>query len=143
MSRNKARLVAMQALFQMDDDSESMDALAKTRAEEENLTERDLRYLETVIGSVADNKKKVDRYIKQYSIDWDIGRLGKVERAILRLALGELLFIDDIPVSVTINEAVLLAKKYGADQAAKFVNGILGKFSREILDVKKSSDKKE
>ncbi len=133
----------MQALFQMDDDFESMDNLAKTRAEEEKLTERDLKYLDTIIGSVTGNKKKVDKYIKQYSIDWDIGRLGKVERSILRLALGEMLFLDDIPVSVTINEAVLLAKKYGADQAAKFVNGILGKFSREVLDVKKSSVEKE
>jgi transcription antitermination protein NusB len=133
MSRNKARLVAMQSLFQLDDAPDSISELAGSRAGEENLDERDLQYLETIISSVSAHKETIDKYINDYSIDWDIGRLGKVERAVLRLAVCEMLYVDDVPTSVAINEAVLLAKKYGADQAAKFINGILGKFSREAL----------
>jgi transcription antitermination protein NusB len=123
----------MQSLFQMDDDPAAVRPLADSRAGEEELDDRDLEYLENIIASVAANKEIIDKYISDYSIDWDIGRLGKVERSVLRLAIGEMLFLKDVPSSVAINEAVLLAKKYGADQASKFINGILGKFSRDAL----------
>ncbi|HOY64869.1 MAG TPA: transcription antitermination factor NusB [bacterium] len=134
MSRNKARLVAMQGLFQLDDDLEGMKLVIEFRAGEEELAPRDSKYLEELVNSVVDNQAAIDERIGKYSIGWDVSRLGKVERAILRLAIAEMLYMTDIPVSVSINEAVLLAKKYGADQASKFINGILGKFSREELD---------
>jgi len=139
MSRNKARLVAMQSLFQLDDDPKAVPAVAEHRAAEENLTDSDVGYLNGVLSSVAANKDSIDAHIGGFSIDWDLHRLGKVERAILRLAVGEMLYIDDVPTSVAINEAVLLGKKYGADQSAKFINGILGKFSREVLKEEKKS----
>lgn len=139
MSRNKARIVAMQALFQLDDDMDAIQRVIDSRAAEEQLENKDMAYIENVVGSVLGNREKVDNYISAYSIDWDISRLGKVERAVLRLAIGEMLFVEDVPVSVSINEAVLLAKKYGADQASKFINGILGKFSREILGEERKS----
>jgi len=132
----------MQSLFQMDDDPDSVRGLADSRAAEEQLTEPDLKYLEQIIASVSENRSRIDKYISDYSIDWDIGRLGKVERAVLRLAIAEMLYLDDVPSSVAINEAVLLAKKYGADQAAKFINGILGKFSREALGEQRGGGKK-
>jgi transcription antitermination protein NusB len=132
----------MQSLFQMDDDPDAVRPLADSRAEEENLVEPDLQYLEKIIASVSENKLLIDKYITDYTIDWDIGRLGKVERAVLRLAIAEMLYIDDVPSSVAINEAVLLAKKYGADQASKFINGILGKFSRDALGEKRNGEKK-
>ncbi|HOX29452.1 MAG TPA: transcription antitermination factor NusB [bacterium] len=136
MSRNKARLVAMQALFQLDDAADAVDMVIKVRGEEEQLTERDYMYLDELKKSVALNRKAIDDYISEYSIDWDLNRLGKVERAILRIAVCEALYFPDIPVSVSINEAVLLAKKYGADQSSKFINGILGRFSREVVGEK-------
>ena len=132
----------MQSIFQMDDDPGSVGALADSRAGEEKLTDPDLQYLEKIISSISANKEKIDKYISDYSIDWDIGRLGKVERSVLRLAIAEMLYLDDVPTSVSINEAVLLAKKYGADQASKFINGILGKFSREALGEQRGSGKK-
>ena len=133
----------MQSLFQMDDDPDSVRGLADSRAAEEQLTEPDLKYLEQIIASVSENRSRIDKYISDYSIDWDIGRLGKVERAVLRLAIAEMLYLDDVPSSVAINEAVLLAKKYGADQASKFINGILGKFSREALGEKRGAGRKQ
>lgn len=131
MSRNKARVVAMQALFQLDIDIKSVWYVITEQAEEEDLDEKDLEYLKNISSAVIENIAVVDGHISAYSIDWDISRLGKVERSILRLAIGEMLYADDVPVSVAINEAVRLAKKFGSEQAAKFINGLLGKFSRE------------
>lgn len=134
MSRNKARTVAMQALFQLDKCPEGVADVIETRATEENLDDNDLQYLKAITQSVIENRERIDDYIRNYSIDWDITRLGRVERSILRLAMGEMIYLADVPVSVAINEAVKMAKKFGSDQAAKFINGVLGKFSRNHID---------
>lgn len=133
MSRNKARLLAMQALFQLDKGGEGVQLVLDSGFEEESYEDKDKEYLDHLVGEVIRNKEQIDNYISKYSIDWDIGRLGKVERSILRLSIGEMLFVKDVPVSVSINEAVRMAKKYGADNASRFLNGILGKFVREEL----------
>jgi transcription antitermination protein NusB len=131
MSRNKARVVAMQALFHLDSDPEMIKTVVDFQSPEEGLDENDMRYLKELLRNVEHDRERIDSDIQRMAIDWDISRLGKVERAILRLAIGEILFINDVPVSVAINEAVKLAKKFGAEQAAKFINGILGRFARE------------
>lgn len=133
MSRNKARVLAMQALFQLDKGGEGVHLVLDCGYEDEVYEDNDKAYLDHLVEEVIRNKERIDAYISKYSIDWDIGRLGKVERSILRLSIGEMLFIDDVPVSVSINEAVRMAKKYGADNASRFLNGILGKFVREEL----------
>jgi len=143
MSRNKARVVAMQALFQLDIDIKSVWYVVTEQAEEEDLDEKDLEYLKSISSAVIENMADIDARISQYSIDWDISRLGKVERAILRLAIGEMLYAEDVPVSVAINEAVRLAKKFGSEQAAKFINGLLGKLSREQFPEEEISPDKE
>ena len=131
MSRNKARIVAMQALFQLDAGRDQVDQVIDARAQEENLSEKDMKYLREIADSVSTNRIFIDDFISRYSIDWDLSRLGKVERSILRLAIGEIIYSGDVPTSVAINEAVKLSKKFGSDQAARFINGVLGKFSRE------------
>ncbi len=73
----------------------------------------------------------IDEIISQYSKGWKIDRIAKAELAILRLAVYEVKYDDDVPVGVAINEAVELAKKYGEDSGASFVNGILGKVADE------------
>lgn len=133
MSRNKARVLAMQALFQLDKGREGALRVLESGIEDEGFEGKDVEYLNKLIDDVNENRERIDEIISKYSIDWDISRLGKVERAILRLSIGEMLFTDDVPVSVAINEAVRMAKKYGADNASRFINGILGKFAREEL----------
>jgi transcription antitermination protein NusB len=137
MSRNKARIIAMQALFQLDKDADSVWLVIEDRLEEESLDDNDLAYLNNIATQVINHLTEIDSFIIKYTIDWDISRLGKVERSILRLSIGEMLYAGDIPPSVAINEAVRLAKKFGAEQAAKFINGILGKFCREQLEGEK------
>jgi len=141
MSRNKARTVAMQALFQLDSDIKDVWTVLEDRKLEEELDENDIEYLDNIAEQVIKNISVIDGHISNYSIDWEISRLGKVERAILRLSIGEMLFAGDIPVSVAINEAVRLAKKFGSEQAAKFINGILGKFSREQIPQSQTQEK--
>ena len=79
----------------------------------------------------ASNLKEIDELIDRYSVRWKTSRLPKVDLAILRLALAEICYLTDIPVSVTINEAVELAKKYSTEKSSKFINGVLGSAARD------------
>ena len=77
-------------------------------------------------------QEKIDQLIEQYSKDWKLDRMAAVDRNLLRLAIYEILYMPDIPSAVSINEAVELAKIYGSDESAKFVNGILGNLVRQL-----------
>ena len=84
----------------------------------------------------------IDERLNKASKGWKTSRMGKVDLSILRLAAYELLFDDDVPTGVAINEAVEIAKKYGGDESASFVNGILGQIARQA-DVKENPEKTE
>ena len=89
---------------------------------------------DTTVGelfSLAEESDFFNTEIEAHAIDWSIQRITKVSLAVLRLALCEMMYFDDIPVSVTINEAVELAKKYAGKQDSKFINGVLGTIARE------------
>lgn len=88
-------------------------------------TENDIKYVVDKTNDILNRIEEIDEIIKNTSKGWAIHRLGKSELSILRLAIYEILFDDDIPEKVAINEAVELAKMYGEDQASSFVNGIL------------------
>jgi transcription antitermination protein NusB len=88
---------------------------------------------------VCDHIDELDMRIEKYAIGWSKGRLSKVDYSILRMAIYEIDYIPGIPVSVTINEAVELAKKYGGDGDSAFINGLLGTFVRSG-DAKKSEN---
>ena len=78
---------------------------------------------------ILDRLKQIDRVLNERVKGWDTGRMGKVDLAILRLAVYEVLFDEEIPTGVAINEAVELAKKYGQDSSPAFINGVLAKFA--------------
>ena len=82
-------------------------------------------YAVKIISTFIENNTVIDEQIKKHSKGWDIDRLLKIDRSILRIAITELLFFDDIPAAVAINEAVELAKKYGTEESFSFINGIL------------------
>ncbi len=86
-------------------------------------------YIEQRFHDVEEKLPEIDALIEEKSTGWKIGRIGKVELSILRLAVYEILYDEKVPVSVAINEAVELSKKYGQDQAGSFVNGVLAKFA--------------
>lgn len=89
----------------------------------------DKDYFLEVINGVMNSLKEIDELINAKSKDWVIERIAKMDLPILRVAIYEMKHRDDIPVGVSINEAVELAKKYGSDESAKFINGILGQIS--------------
>ena len=89
-----------------------------------------LRYIDSVVTGVANREDELDDVIRQFSIGWDISRISRLARCILRLAIYEILYVDDVPTGVAVAEAVRIAKKYDGDDTGAFINGILGSFVR-------------
>ncbi|RIW33638.1 transcription antitermination factor NusB [Bacillus salacetis] len=128
MKRRTAREKALQALFQMDMSGMTADE-ALTNVYEDAPSDE---YLEALVKGAAVYKEKIDGLIKENLEKWSFDRLAKVDRNILRVAVYELLEIDDVPNKVVINEAIEIAKAYGDDQSGKFINGVLSKVNSMI-----------
>ena len=91
-----------------------------------------LQYIDTVVCGVANRADMLNEHISNYSIGWDVSRISRLAKAILQLAIFEVLFVEDVPAGVAVSEAVRLAKKYDGDDTGAFVNGILGSFVRGL-----------
>lgn len=127
MSRKTARDNAFKLIFEApfykNDLSVVFDAFDS--GEKEGLGEKDLEYIKSTVSGVVENFDVIDEKINSKLIGWSINRLPKTTAAILRLAVYEMNFNDDIPVQVAMNEAIELAKVYCDDDAPRFVNGVL------------------
>ncbi len=123
MNRRQAREEAFILIFEKNFNSADIDEILELAIEVRELTPDD--YINTVFRGVYDNLELIDGIISDNSIGWKINRISKISLCILRLAIFEMKFVDEIPVSVSINEAVELAKKYASKEDASFVNGIL------------------
>ena len=126
--REHVFILLFESLFNSSEEMESQSANYFDGLEKP-LDEKSRSYIEQRFQSVNEKLPEIDALIEEKSTGWKIGRIGKVEFSILRLAVYEILFDDEIPVGVAINEAVELSKKYGQDQAGSFVNGVLAKFA--------------
>lgn len=91
-----------------------------------------LAYVDAVVSGVANRMEELNQEIQKFSISWDVSRISRLARAILQLAIFEILFVEDVPAGVAVSEAVRLAKKYDGDDTGAFVNGILGSFVRSM-----------
>ncbi|MBA4149529.1 MAG: transcription antitermination factor NusB [Verrucomicrobia bacterium] len=106
----------------------------KTELPPPNAEESAVRlFAEPLIRGTIENRAKLDEEIMKYAQNWDLHRMAAVDRNILRLAIYEMLFREDIPPVVSINEAVDIAKKFSTDDSGKFVNGILDKVKGELM----------
>ena len=124
LTRKQAREQAFILIFEKCFRDETVDEILETAVEFREF-ETD-EYTVNTFKGVYENLEKIDAKISENSQKWDITRISRVSLAILRLALYEILFIDEIPESVSANEAVELAKKYAAESDASFINGVLG-----------------
>ncbi|MBE7030362.1 MAG: transcription antitermination factor NusB [Ruminococcaceae bacterium] len=130
MSRKQARDNAFKLLFEIPFYSYQ----AKERLDEyfmraeENLTERDCAYIRQVVTTWDEHREELDARLSKGIENWTLDRLPRVAVAIMRLALCEMTYLEDVPYQVAINEAVELAKIYGDDDAPTFVNGVLAGF---------------
>jgi len=131
-SRHQARERALQILFQYDIHGRPglwLDVFWK----ENEATDEAKAFAERLVAGVLGKKKELDAIIGKYATNWKISRMPIVDRNILRAGVYELLWMDDVPAKVTMNEAIELAKSFGDDEASKFVNGILDQvLSKEL-----------
>lgn len=134
--RSGARELAMMLLFQMNAQNDFSDDI-KAAFIKENLKNKDQRlYVEQIYTFAGEHLTSVDTLIESCSDNWKLARINQVDLAILRVAILEMMLLEKIPQSVSINEAVNIAKKYGAADSGKFVNGILGKVVKVINEEK-------
>lgn len=140
MTRNEAREIMMQILFELDasktiknDETEDRSETKKRLSSlaKEMLSGGHVERADKLIGQIIDNLDDIDAGIEKHSTKWKISRMPKVDLAVMRLACGELRFSEDVPEAVVVNEAINLAKKYGTDNSSKFVHGLLGAIIRD------------
>ena len=128
--RTRAREFALQILYQTDISHDACDTALDSfwQAHADETVASELKSFTTeLVRGVAQNLKVIDKKISSFATNWQLERMAVVDRNILRMGCFELLFRDDIPPKVSINEAVELAKKYSDPEAGKFVNAILDK----------------
>ena len=131
-NRRKSRELALQILYQIDVSRDNVrDALDLFWQNFKGL-ERSMEFTEKLVEGVCNHKEEIDRLIEECSENWRLKRMSKVDRSILRLASFELLYCNDVPVKVTLNEAIDLGKKFGSEKSGSFINGILDRISAGI-----------
>lgn len=129
--RTKARECALKVLYQIEMTKDNYDDSLKAFWEREPQTEDAVKkFANQLVEGVRTNIKEIDDTISKYATNWQINRMAVIDRNILRIATFEILYLDDIPPKVSINEAVDIAKKFGDIDSGKFVNGVLDKISK-------------
>ena len=133
MNRRKQRELIFLLLFENIFTGYSLDELKEIKFLTEEFSPEDFNdFIEIYFIEIQEKIPAIDELITKFSLKWGKERLSKVALAILRLAVYEMLYQDEIPTSVAINEAVELSKKYGADKESSFINGMLGGLSRDL-----------
>lgn len=128
MSRQQARETAFKMIFQMDVGKNPLEVAELTLEEavaEKSVSEKERSYIMGLAAGVEEKREELDAFIIEHTKGWTIDRINVIEKNIIRLALYEIRYLDDIPYEVSVNEAIELAKRYGEDDAYSFVNGIL------------------
>lgn len=146
MKRRLARELAVQCLYQIEMNQTSIDdaiGMVFQEAKEDNEAgvllkdEQALRqYTQELVAGVVSHGSAIDDVLSAYLTGWKMDRLSRVDRQILRLAVFEMIYREDVPPKAAINEAIELAKHFGVEESGKFVNGVLGNLIKTLPDVK-------
>lgn len=133
-NRHLARTLAMQSLFEWDfaGKQEDLITLLDRHAAQFSASSDDKDFARTLVVGTSENLSQLDSHIAQTAPDWPPEQLAAVDRAVLRLAVYELLVSKEVPPKVVIDEAVELAKTFGGDNSSKFVNGVLGTLYKHL-----------
>ena len=123
--RRRSRELAMQALFYMDVNKNDSQEMVELFCDNFVHSKKAIPFFLKLVNGVIDNRSEIDSIIERFSSNWKLGRMSCVDRNIIRLAVYELLFCNDIPSKVSMNEAIDIGKKFGADESGAFINGIL------------------
>jgi len=129
--RRKARIVALQTLYEVDCVGHDPLAVATRLMETMPLGDENAEFANRLVSGVLENRAKLDAEIQRQAPVWPVAQMALIDRNILRLALFEIMLDNSVPVKVSINEAVDLAKSFGGDKSYRFVNGVLGAVSAQ------------
>ncbi len=132
MTRKQAREEVFILIFEKAFNDDSVSDILELAIEAREIEPDD--YIKDVFFGVFDNLETIDNAISENAVGWSIKRISKTALSILRLAIYEMKFVESIPVSVSINEAVELAKKYATKEDASFINGILSTVAKQTAD---------
>ncbi|MDD3919788.1 MAG: transcription antitermination factor NusB [Eubacteriales bacterium] len=131
MSRRTAREVAMKVAFaRLLGGEETYESILDQSGIEEAPTEEDMQYADAVVNGVNEHLADLDAKIEECAVGWKLTRMPRVDICILHIAVYEMLYREDIPESVSINEAVELAKRFGGEKSPSYINGVLGTLSK-------------
>lgn len=144
MTRSNARELVLHLILDMDYTKDPSAEVVETRLDRdyyatleaendvyaERPNQKQLAYILQVTAGVQEKEAELRETISKYAIGWNINRISRLARAILELAIYEIRYVEDVPASVAVSEAMVLTKKYESEETASFVNGILGAFVR-------------
>jgi N utilization substance protein B len=131
--RRRSRELALQALYQLNITKQDVTALLAQFQDHFLPGGAPDEFLRRLVLGVLKHCEELDRLIERYSENWRLDRIDVIDRNILRMALFELLYCEDIPPKVTINEAIDLGKRYGSEDSGSFINGILDRIQNEVV----------
>jgi len=140
-SRRRSRELAVQALFYMDMSENRSEELIKLFADHFIVSKKSPPFFEEIVRGVMNMMSEIDLIIKRFSNKWKLNRMSCVDRNIIRLAVYEILYCDDVPATVSINEAIDIGKKFGTEDSGSFINGILDSIRIEYEKDSKSVEK--
>lgn len=134
MNRKRSREIAMELLFGMTLSKNTLEETIETFMEdyEMKLNTIDLDYIKGILSKIEENKVVIDKKIEESLNNWKLDRVSKVNLSILRLAIGEMMYMEDVPEKVAINEAIELTKKYSDEKSVSFINGALDKAFKNL-----------
>lgn len=133
MSRKIAREVAMKLAFaSLLGGEDTYESVLDKSGIADAPTAEDTAFSEAVLRGIEENREEIDAKIDEIAIGWRIGRMPRVDLSILRVAIYEMLYREDIPASVSINEAVELAKAFGGERSSAYINGMLGTLAKKL-----------
>ncbi|OIJ16876.1 transcription antitermination factor NusB [Anaerobacillus alkalilacustris] len=129
MKRRLARVKAVQSLFQVDmSGTDKNEAISNVLENNEKKDE----FLEQLVTGTLDHLETIDKIFSAHLQNWKIDRVGNVDRAVIRMGIFEMMFIDEIPINVSLNEAIDVAKSFGGEESGRFVNGVLSKVAETL-----------
>lgn len=140
MNRHLSRTIAMQTLYEWDMRKDLDIEPIRERNVEEFQEDADAAYIEAVVSGAVDHVEAIDQQITKAAPEWPLAQISPIDKAILRTAVFELLYSEEVPPKVAINEAVELAKMFGGENSSKFINGVLGTLYRSSDKYKKEAE---
>jgi transcription antitermination protein NusB len=135
-ARRKARIAALQTLFEIDYSDHNIYDVLKRTLEEKNSSEETAAFARDLIDGIIQYKNSLDSILQQFAPLFPVMQIASVDRNILRIAAYEIVFDCSVPLKAVINEAIELAKGFGSDTSPKFINGVLGSLISNLEKVK-------